>query len=305
MRYIAARLLLALPTLLLVSLIVFLAIRMAPGDPAEAIAGIDASQEIIDEIRRSLGLDRPLPEQYARFLWGLLQLNLGNSIVSRLPVTTELASRVPPSLVLALSASLLAAGLGIALGVLAATRQRSALDYALVAGATVGLAVPGYVLGLLLILVFSVHLRLLPATGAAGPLHYVLPALTLALAGTTAITRQARAAVLETLRHDYVRTARAKGLVERLVIGRHVLRNALIPVVTIVGSQFGQLLGGLVIIEIVFSVPGIGGLIVERILARDYPVVQGGVLLLTLSMVIINLVVDLTYAALDPRIRYS
>jgi ABC-type dipeptide/oligopeptide/nickel transport system permease component len=305
LRYLIRRLALSAPTLLLASFVVFITVRVAPGDPALAMAGQNAPQEVVEQIRRDLGLDRPLLEQYGRFLWGLANLDLGRSIFSRLPVTVEIGARLPSSLILALGATLLAAVVGAAVGVIAATRQRTLFDYALMTSVVALLAIPSYVLGLLLILVFAVQLRFLPASGSATPQHYVLPILTLAAPAATVIARQTRAAVLEVLRQDYMRTARAKGLVERLVILRHALPNAMVPVVTIVGIQFGAFLSGLVIVETVFGVPGIGGLIVERILARDYPVVQGAVLMLAACMIAVNLVIDLLYAALDPRIRLT
>lgn len=305
MRYLIKRVSLAVPTLLLASFVVFVSVRVAPGDPALAIAGQAASGEVVEQIRRDLGLDRPLLEQYARFLWGLANLDLGRSIFSRLPVTAEIGARLPSSLILAIGATLLASVMGIIVGVLAAVRQRTLFDYGLMTWAAVLLAVPSYVLALVLILLFAVQLRILPASGASTPLHYVLPMVTLAAPAATVIARHTRSALIEALGHDYVRTARAKGLVERVVTGRHAIPNALIPVATTVGLQFGAFLSGLVIIETIFAVPGIGGLIVERILERDYPVVQGAVLLLAFFMILVNLAVDLLYGWLDPRIRYS
>lgn len=296
---------LAVPTLLFASFVVFISVRLAPGDPAQAIAGQAASGEIVEQIRRDLGLDRPLLEQYARFVWGLAQLDLGRSIFSRLPVAVEIGARLPSSLILAVGATIVASIVGTLAGVLAATRQRTLFDYAVMGSVAIVLAVPSYVLALVLILVFAVQLRFLPASGSSTPLHYVLPIVTLAAPAATIIARQTRSAVLETLRQDYVRTARAKGLVEPVVTGRHALPNALIPVLTVVGIQFGAFLSGLVIVETIFGVPGIGGLIVERILDRDYPVVQGAVLVLAAFMVLVNLIVDLLYAVADPRIRLA
>lgn len=305
MRYLIARVSLAVPTLLFASFVVFISVRLAPGDPAQAIAGQAASGEIVEQIRRDLGLDRPLLEQYARFLWGLAHLDLGRSIFSRLPVAVEIGARLPSSLILAVGATIVASIAGTLAGILAATRRRTLFDYAVMGSVAVVLAVPSYVLALVLILVFAVQLRLLPASGSSTPLHYVLPIVTLAAPAATIIARQTRSAVLETLRQDYVRTARAKGLIELVVTGRHALPNALIPVLTVVGIQFGAFLSGLVIVETIFGVPGIGGLIVERILERDYPVVQGAVLVLAAFMVLINLIVDLLYAVVDPRIRLA
>lgn len=305
LRYLIRRVSLTVPTLLFASFVVFISVRVAPGDPAQAIAGQNASGEVVEQIRRDLGLDRPLWEQYGRFLWGLTTLDLGRSTFSRLPVAVELGARLPSSLILALGATFVASIVGVLAGITAAVRRRSFFDYAVMSSLAIFFAVPSYVLGLLLILLFAVNLRLLPATGSSTALHYVLPILTLAAPAATVIARQTRSAVLETLRRDYIRTARAKGLRETVVLRRHAVPNAVVPVLTIVGIQFGAFLSGLVIVETIFGVPGIGGLIVERILERDYPVVQGAVLLLAAFMIAVNLTVDLLYAMLDPRIRYS
>jgi ABC-type dipeptide/oligopeptide/nickel transport system permease component len=303
--YVARRLLLAVPTLLVVSFIVFAAVRVAPGDPAAAMAGLDAPREVVEEIRRELGLDRPLIVQYSDFLWDAIHLDLGRSLFSRQPVVEELAARFPSSISLAISAIVLATTLGVAAGLLAATRAGTLADHAIMIGVTAFLAIPAYVVGLVLVLIFAAHLHWLPASGASTPLHYVLPTITLAIPTTAIIARQTRSAVLEVYGQDYIRTARAKGLQPRTIVGQHAMRNALIPIITVVGIWFGALVSGLVIIETIFAIPGVGGLIVERILARDYPVVQGGVLLLAVCVLAINLVVDLSYGLADPRIHYA
>jgi ABC-type dipeptide/oligopeptide/nickel transport system permease component len=305
MQYLLRRLLLAIPTLLLVTVVIFLAVRLAPGDPAMIMAGQQSSEETIQKLRVELGLDQPLPAQYVRYLTGLFRLDMGRSMLSRQPASEEIFSRFPTTLTLALLATMLSVILGVVLGVTAATRQHTWIDYGSMVLSTVGMSIPNFVLGLVLMLVFAVQLHWLPATGASTERHYILPALTLALPGAAVLARQTRSCVLDVLREDYVRTATAKGLSSNRVIYRHVLRNALVPVLTIIGQQFGTLLAGAVIVESVFGVPGIGYLLVGRIAARDYPVVQGTVLVAACSFVFVNLLVDLAYAFVNPQIRYS
>lgn len=301
--YIAQRLLLAVPVLFGVSVLVFAAVRLAPGDTAQVIAGPEAKADVVQAIRDEYGLDLPWHEQYVRFVGGLARLDLGRSSVTRAPITEELAERWPVTATLALGATLFACTVGISLGVLAARFQRTKVDYLVMGLAISGLSIPNYVLGLILILVFAVGLGVLPASGAGTPLHYVMPILTVGVVGAGVLARQTRSAILSVLEDDYVRTARAKGLGERPVLFRHALRNALIPVTTIVGIIFGNLLGGTVIVETVFSVNGVGRYMITRIDLRDYSAVQGGVLLIALSFVFVNIVVDLMYAVIDPRVR--
>lgn len=304
-RYAAGRLLLAIPTLLAVALLIFAGVRLAPGDPALTIAGEQATQETVEAIRHQLGLDQPFLVQLGRYLMGLARLDLGQSIFSRAPVVHEIAPRLPTTLAVAATSTALASALGLLLGVVAAVHHRRLLDYASMTFGLLGLSVPNFALALLLMLVFAVKLRVLPATGSGSLLHYVMPTITLGLSAAAVVARMTRGSLLEVLRQDYVRTARAKGLPERVVVYRHALKNALMPVVTIVGLQFGQLIGGAVIVESVFGLPGIGKLLIDRILSRDYPVVQGTVLFAAFSFVLVNLVVDLLYGILDPRVRYS
>jgi ABC-type dipeptide/oligopeptide/nickel transport system permease component len=304
-RYVGRRALVTLPTLWLVTVVVFSMVRLLPGDPAETIAGLHATQEAVAGLREELGLDRPLLVQYGQFLLGLTRLDLGRSTISRAPVLDELLPRLPVSLTLALTSMLVAVVVGVSLGVAAALRRRSWVDYLAMSVSVAGLSTPTFVLGLLLILVLSVQWRLLPATGAASWWHYVLPSLTLGLPAAAVVARMARSSLLEVLRQDFVRTAWAKGLPGRVVVSRHALKNALIPVITISGLQFGQLMGGAVVVESVFGLPGLGKLLVDRVLGRDYPVIQGVVLVAACGFVLTNLVVDLVYSVVDPRIRHG
>jgi ABC-type dipeptide/oligopeptide/nickel transport system permease component len=302
-RYLGRRILVTLPTLWLVTVVVFSMVRLLPGDPAETIAGLHATQESVAGLRQELGLDRPLLVQYGHFLGGLLRLDLGRSTMSRAPVLDELRPRLPVSLTLAVLSMGVAVTVGVLLGVLAALRRRSWVDYLAMSASVAGLSTPTFVLGLILILVLSVQWRLLPATGAATWWHYILPAITLGLPASAVVARMARSSLLEVLRQDFVRTAWAKGLSRPSVVYRHALKNALIPIITISGLQFGQLMGGAVVVESVFGLPGLGKLLVDRVLGRDYPVIQGVVLVAACGFVLTNLVVDLVYSLVDPRIR--
>jgi ABC-type dipeptide/oligopeptide/nickel transport system permease component len=302
-QYLGRRILVTLPTLWLVTVVVFSMVRLLPGDPAETIAGLHATQESVAGLRQELGLDRPLLVQYGSFLGGLLRLDLGRSTMSRAPVLDELRPRLPVSLALAVLSMGIATTAGVLLGVLAAVRRRSWVDYLAMSVSVAGLSTPTFVLGLILILVLSVQWRLLPATGAATWWHYILPAITLGLPAAAVVARMARSSLLEVLRQDFVRTAWAKGLSRPSVVYRHALKNALIPVLTISGLQFGQLIGGAVVVESVFGLPGLGKLLVDRVLGRDYPVIQGVVLVAACGFVLTNLVVDLVYSLVDPRIR--
>jgi ABC-type dipeptide/oligopeptide/nickel transport system permease component len=303
--YLAQRFVASVLTLLGVSLIVFLMVRLLPGDPARVIAGLLATEEDVARIRTDLGLDRPLYAQYGIFLARLARGNLGVSARTSQPVIAELRPRLAATLRLALTSAVLAAALGILAGTLAATRPYSTFDYALSLTTLLGVSMPVYWLGLMLIIVFAVHLNWLPAAGSEGLASIVLPALTLAAFSVALIARMTRSSMLEVLRQDFVRTARAKGLGERLVVARHALKNAFIPIITVVGLQFGALLGGAVLTESVFGWPGMGLLLVESIFSRDYAMVQGIVLVFSALFVLVNLVVDLCYAVIDPRIHYG
>ncbi len=304
-RYILLRLLWLGPVLLGVSLIVFGIMKMVPGDVAQVMAGIDGTAEDVRLIRESLGLDRPLHEQYLLFLTRSLQLDFGRSAVTKRPVAEEISSRVRPTAELAISALLIAVVLGLLTGIISATRQYTIWDNLATLVALVGVSMPIFWLGLMLMLLFSVTLGWLPSSGAGTLAQLVLPAVALGSASTAIIARQTRSGMLEVLRQDYVRTARAKGLVERAVIVRHALKNALIPTVTVVGLQVGYLLGGAVLTETVFARPGLGRLLIDAIARRDIAVVQTVIMLLSATFVLVNLVVDLLYVKLDPRIQYD
>jgi len=303
--YIIRRLLLAIPVLIGVSILVFAIIRFIPGDPARAIAGVHASPQYIEQVRRDLLLDEGLHVQYYVYLTNLLQGDLGRSTFTGRPVTVELFERFPNTLLLASTAMVIAIIAGMSAGIVSATRRYSLFDNASMLAALFGVAAPVFWLGIMFQLLFSVHLGWFPSGGIGTWKHLVLPALTLGLATTALIARITRSSMLDVLGQDYITTARSKGLVERVVVYKHALKNALIPVVTVMGLQFGTLLGGAVLTETVFSWPGVGRLMVDSILARDYPVVQGAVLFLAVFFVMINLVVDVIYAFLDPRISYG
>jgi len=296
---------LAVPTLVGVTVVVFALIRLVPGDPARLVLGLQASEEEVQRLRVQLGLDQPLPVQYARFLGRLVQGDLGRSVVTGEPVTREIAARLPATVQLAVASTLLATVAGMAAGVISATRQYSWVDYLVMTVALFGISLPVFWLGLMLMLLFSVHLRWLPAGGYGTPAHLVLPTITLAAFSVAIIARMTRSSLLEVLHQDYVRTAWAKGLGARAVVLRHALKNALIPVVTVIGLQFGGLLGGAILTETVFAWPGMGRLLVGAIVARDYPVVQGAVLVFAALFTLVNLAVDVLYAYVDPRIHYG
>ena len=303
-RFVARRLLLLVPTVLGVATLVFLILHLTPGDPVEAMLGETALAADKEALRRALGLDRPWWEQYAAFLAGLARGDLGFSLQSRERVLALVAARYPATLELAVGAVAVAVAAALPLGVVSAWRARSWVDYLSTTFALVAVSMPNFWLGPLLILLFSIELGWLPVSGRGGPAHLVLPALTLGMSMAAILTRMTRAAVLEQLHQDYARTARAKGASELLVLVRHVLRNALTAIVTVVGLQFGALLAGTIITETIFSWPGLGRLLIQAIQMRDYPVVQGCVLTIALSYVLVNLLTDVAYAFIDPRVRY-
>jgi len=314
-RYLVRRLLLLVPVLLGVSIIIFMVLHLSPGDPAEIMLGSQATQADLARLRADLGLTEPLHVQYVRWLGLVVRGDLGRSIWMKRPVLAEVLGRLQATLVLTGAALLLSTVGGVALGIASATRPNSLLDRLSAVASLFGASMPVFWLGIVLMVVFALWLGWLPASGMFSPygggglgdllVHLVLPAVTLAAASVTIIARLTRSTMLETLGQDYIRTARAKGVVERAVVLRHGLKNALIPIVTVVGVQAGYLLGGAVLTETVFAWPGVGTLMVQGILARDFPLVQGCVLVVALSFVLINLAVDLLYAWLDPRIRYE
>lgn len=313
--YLIRRLVLAIPTVFGVVLAVFLLIRLVPGDVVTQLVGLESSisPARVGELRKLFGLDKPLPVQFGEYIAGVARGDLGRSLRTGLPIGRELLHRFPVTMELAFLGLIVALVLGLPIGILAAVRRARAGDYVATAFVLLGLSVPSFWLAILLILLFALRIGWLPPTGyvslsedVVGNLqHMVLPALSVGLVLAAAIARIVRSSLLEVLGRYYVRTARAKGLGEPAVILRHALRNALIPIVTIVGLQFGTLLGGTVIIEQIFSLPGIGRYALEGINLRDYPVIQGAVLAIALAFVFVNVMVDLCYGFLDPRIRYE
>jgi peptide/nickel transport system permease protein len=302
--YIGKRLAVAVVTLFGVSIIVFGLVQLLPGDPARTIAGLLASEAEVERIRERMGLDQPLLTQYTTFVTQAVQGDLGVSARTRRPVTSEIWARLPKTIELAVVATVIGTVLGILAGVVSARRRGRWQDTVISVLSVGGISMPVYWSGLLLILLFAVNLGWLPASGAARPTSIILPGLTLGLFSVALVARMTRGSMLEVLEQDYVRTAQAKGVREPNVVYRHALRNAFIPVLTIIGIQFGSLLGGAVLTEFVFAWPGIGRLLVDSIFARDFPVVQGIILVFALMFIIVNLVVDVLYSVVNPKIRY-
>jgi ABC-type dipeptide/oligopeptide/nickel transport system permease component len=304
-RHFLQRFLMTLPALWLVLTLVFLMIHIVPGDPVEQMLGEGAAPGELAQLRHSLGLDRSLLSQYGHYLWQLAHGDLGHSLKFQAPVRRIIFERYPATLQLAFLALLVCAAIAVPAGVLAAHRRGSGVDRSVGVFTLLGLAVPNFALGPLLILLFSIELGLLPVSGRAGPAFYILPAATLGAALAAILTRMVRGSMLEELSSDYVRTARAKGLSTTAVLLRHAFRNALIPIITILGLQFGTLLAGTIVTETIFSWPGIGRLTVQAISSRDYPLLQGCILVIAVSYVVVNLFTDLLYTVIDPRVRLS
>src|SRR5512140_2421035 len=302
--YLVKRLLGLLPTLLIVAVLVFLFVHMLPGDPARLAAGQEADPETVALVRRDLGLDRPLPEQFVNFFGRMLHGDFGTSLRTRRPVSTELAERFMPTLLLTLTSMVWSVIFGMLIGVTSAVFRNLWPDRLGMTIAVSGISFPAFALGMLLMEIFSVQLGWLPTVGADSWRHYILPSLTLGAAVAAVLARFTRASFVEVIQEDFVRTARAKGLSERTVLAKHCLRNALIPVVTMMGLQFGFLLGGSIVVEVVFNWPGMGRLLVDAVDMRDYPIIQTLVLLFSLEFILINLVVDVLYGFINPTIRY-
>ncbi len=303
--YFLKRLMGLTPTLLIVAILVFLFVHMLPGDPARLAAGQDADQATVELVRQELGLDRPLPEQFITYFQRVAQGDLGKSLRTRRPVSTEIAERFMPTLLLTLTSMVWAVIFGMAIGICSAVFRNEWPDRLGMTIAVSGISFPAFALGMLLMQVFSVQLGWFPTVGADTWKHYILPSITLGAAVAAVMARFTRASFVEVIQEDFVRTARAKGLKERTVIFKHCLRNALIPVVTMMGLQFGFLLGGSIVVEAVFNWPGLGRLLVDAVTMRDYPVIQALVLLFSLEFILINLVVDVLYGYINPTIRYK
>ncbi|MFW5981237.1 MAG: nickel ABC transporter permease [bacterium] len=302
-KYILKRILMLIPVLIGVSIIIFLILHLSPGDPATVMLGPRATQAEITQLRENMGLNKPLPVQYLTFITNAIKGDFGRSIRTNNPVISEIMSRLPNTIQLSLAGILFSIIIGFPLGVLAAVKQNSFTDRLSSFLALVGFSVPNFWAGLMLMLLFAVLIPILPSSGHGTWKHLVLPAIGLGIQTTAVIARMTRSSMLEIVRQDYVKTAKSKGINKRIVLFRHIIRNALIPVVTIAGLYFGHSLGGVVATETVFSYPGVGRLLVDAIRNQDYPVVQAGVLFFALGVGIVNLLVDITYAYLDPRIK--
>jgi len=311
--YILRRLLAVVPVMLVVATVAFVLIHLAPGDPASVIAGPYASADDVAKLRHQLGLDESLPVQLVRWYGRLLRGDLGDSIFLRRPVTEAIADRLEPTLLLTTWATLVAVLIGVPAGILSARYHNSAVDQSLMGLALVGLSVPNFLLGLLMILVFGVWLGWLPVAGYVSldggvwpnVRSLLMPSLALGLVQSALIARITRSSMLDVLREQFVLTGRAKGLAENIVVYKHALKNAIIPTLTVIGITFALLIGGAVVIETVFNIPGLGRLIISAVLRRDYPVIQGVVLLIAVTYTAVNLLVDLAYVVVDPRVRYE
>lgn len=311
--YVLRRVLAVIPVMLVVATVAFVLIHLAPGDPASVIAGPYAAADDVAKLRHQLGLDEPLPVQLVRWYGRLLRGDLGDSIFLRRPVTEAILDRLEPTLLLTTWATLIAVLIGVPTGIVSARHHNSAVDQSLMGLALLGLSIPNFLLGLLMILVFGVWLGWLPVAGYV-PLDsglwpnlrsLLMPSLALGLVQSALIARITRSSMLDVLREQFVLTGRAKGLSERVVVYKHALKNAIIPTLTVIGITFALLIGGAVVIETVFNIPGLGRLIISAVLRRDYPVVQGVVLLIAITYTAVNLLVDLAYLAVDPRVRYQ
>ena len=305
LRFLARRLVLTIPVLFGVATLVFSLIHLIPGDPARAMLGDAASQEDVDVLRERLGLNRPLLEQYGAFLSGIVRGDLGTSMRTGQPVVSQIVERMPATIELAAAAMFVAIAVAIPLGIIAAVWRGTAVDHAATTLALTGISIPNFWLGPLLAIVFAIELGWLPVSGRGTPAHLVLPAISLGAALAAILARMTRATLLEELREPYVRAARARGASRVRAVLRHAFRNSLIPVVTLIGLQFGAVLTGAVITETIFSWPGVGRLLVQSIGFRDYPLVQGCILLIAVTYVAMNLITDLLYGVVDPRIRYE
>lgn len=303
LKYFLKRLLQLIPVILGVTLLVFLIMQLSSGDPARLILGELATEDQVEQLRDEMGLNDPIPVQYARYIWNCVQGDFGTSYVKSRSVTSEVLSRFPNTMSLAVVSLVLTVILSVPLGIWAAVKQNTPLDSGIMVFSLIGISMPVFWLGLLLMIVFSLHLHLLPTSYDGTFPSYILPAACLIFPNMSTVTRTTRSSMLDTIRQDYVRTARAKGCTKRTTIYKHAFRNALIPTITVVGIQMGQLMGGSVLVEQIFGWPGLGRLMIESINSRDTPMVLGCVILLTIACSILNLIVDMCYAVVDPRIR--
>ena len=304
LKYIIKKLILMIPILVGASILVFLMIHLAPGDPVHMIVGPNVTPEVYNNIVEKLGLNDPLPVQYVRFISNVVRGDLGMSILQRRPVLDIIKEKLPITLELGLASLLISFAIAVPAGVIAAVKRKTVVDYASMTGALVGMSMPTFWFGLLLLYFFAYRWRLFPISGYGTWQHLVLPAFTMGLTDAAVTARMVRSSMLEVIRQDYIRTARSKGLAEKVVINQHALKNALIPIITLLGLRVGWIMGGSVILELVFSRPGLGRLMIDAILARDYPIVQGSMLVLTSCIILANILADILYAVVDPRIKY-
>ncbi len=304
-RYIARRLLITIPLLLLVSMLAFALTHVLPGDPARVLAGVDSDEEVVEQIRIELGLDKPIYTQYFIYISKVLRGDFGKSLWTRIPVTEEIFARFPATLELALAAMLIASSGGILLGIISAVGRGRLVDQIALLLSISGMSIPHFWLGLILLVYLAGALELFPIGGRDVPINLVLPAVTLAARPLALITQLTRTNMIDVLNQDYIRTARAKGLKERTVLSTHALKNSLLPTITVIGLQFGTLLGGVIVIETVFTWPGLGRLLITSIMSRDFPVIQAIVLMLAVIFTVVNLLVDIAYATFDPRVVYE
>ena len=305
LKYTIRRLLQTIPLLIAISFAAFIMMHLVPGDPVRNMMGIEASKEAVEAERERLGLNDPLLVQYGRFMGGVLQGDLGTSIFTKQSVTDEILKKYPATIKLALGGTIFASVVGILAGIVSAVKRNKLTDNIIMVLSLISVSTPSFFLALVLMLFFSLQLGWLPSMGLRTPLHYVLPIITLGMQSVGTIARTTRSSMLEVLGQDYIRTSRSRGIPERVIIYSHAFKNAIIPVLTIVGLRFGGLLAGSMLVETVFSIPGIGRYLVDAVLERDYPVVQSTVLVLACTFVLVNLIVDLLYAVADPKIRYE
>ncbi|HHV97540.1 MAG TPA: ABC transporter permease [Clostridiaceae bacterium] len=305
LKYAVKRIVLMIPVIVIMTMFVFLIFYFAPGDPVSRIAGPNATPEVYESIKRKYGLDQPFIVQYLRFVKSVIEGDLGVSILQGRPVIEMIKERLPVTLQIGLMGFLITFVIAIPAGVIAAVKKNTVVDYLCMLGSLLGMAIPTFWLGMLLLYVFAYKLRWFPISGDGTIKQIILPGFAIGLTNAAITARMVRSSMLEVLKQDYVRTARSKGLKEKTVIYSHALRNALIPIITLMGLKLGWIIGGSVALEIIFSIPGIGRLMVDSILARDYPVVQGSMIVLTSSIILANILADILYTVVDPRIRYN
>jgi len=305
LKYIVKRIVLMIPVIIAMTLIVFMIFYFAPGDPVSRIAGPNVSPEVYESIRQKYGLDQPFIVQYYRFVKSVVQGDLGISILQDRPVIEMIRERLPVTLEIGLLGFLITFLIAIPAGVMAAVKKNTIVDYLCMSGSLLGIAIPTFWFGMLLLYFFAYKLRWFPISGAGTIKHLILPSFAIGLTNAAITARMVRSSMLEVLKQDFVRTARSKGLYEKTVVYSHALKNAMIPIISLMGLRLGWIIGGSVALEIIFSIPGIGRLMVDSILARDYPVVQGAMIVLTSSIILANILADILYSVVDPRIRYS